>query len=246
MWDRFTEPARLAIYQAQQAAIEEGDPFVGPDHLMLGLIADSKSEASQQLERIGVPPANIRALVSKEAAETKPAVEDLKLTSSGKRCIDRAYDVSRRLHHDWIGPEHLLAGILENAEKQKDHRFREANLTCARVLEDIAHGGGIWPPPPTQTIVPHTPPEAQKSGCAPTSFAMAFALFSVNTTFGSSGLSAFSQMSVMQILCFAAFWFAWQARHSQLGYAALIAIFIAGWTQVTLCVGVYEMLFGHG
>ncbi|MCW3060125.1 MAG: ATP-dependent Clp protease [Capsulimonas sp.] len=206
MWDRFTEPARLAIYQAQQAAIEEGDPFVNADHLILGLIADPKSAASQQLERIGVPPSNICAIVSKEAAETKPAAEELKLTSSGKRCIDRAYDVSRRLHHDWIGPEHLLAGILENAEKWKDHRFREANLTCARVLEDIAHGGGIWPPPPAQTIVPQVPPESQKPGCGPTIFAMSIALFTAKIVFEGIRLLVLSQVDAMYLRCVAIIW----------------------------------------
>jgi ATP-dependent Clp protease ATP-binding subunit ClpA len=61
MFERFTAAARGVVINAQQEARQLGHPYIGTEHLLLGLIHESPSATARLLRPAGVVPATVRA-----------------------------------------------------------------------------------------------------------------------------------------------------------------------------------------
>lgn len=112
-FEKFSEPARKALTASQGEAQRLNHDYIGPEHLLLGLIRDSKNTASKVLTNLGVDLSRVRASVEflLRKAE-KPATIEIGLTDNAKRAIELAIDECRRQKVHFIGTEHLLLGIL--------------------------------------------------------------------------------------------------------------------------------------
>ena len=54
MFERYTEKARRVIFFSRYEAGTLGSPFIGPEHLLLGLIREGEGVGAQVLEKLGV------------------------------------------------------------------------------------------------------------------------------------------------------------------------------------------------
>jgi ATP-dependent Clp protease ATP-binding subunit ClpA len=61
MFERFTAAAREVVINAQQEARRLGHPYIGTEHVLLGLIHDEQSPAARLLRPAGIVPAAVRA-----------------------------------------------------------------------------------------------------------------------------------------------------------------------------------------
>jgi excisionase family DNA binding protein len=117
MWQRFTERARKAVFYAQEEAGKWNQNFVGPEHLLLGLIREDDSFTARILDRIGVSRDQIRSEVQKHLSpSTDGQGKDLMLTPRAKQVIDLAYAEAKRLKNPYVGGEHLLLGLIAEQE----------------------------------------------------------------------------------------------------------------------------------
>ncbi len=113
MWQRFTEEARKVVFHAQEQAQSCGDQFVGPEHLLLGILKERDGSACNLLEKLNVPIDELKSEVFKHMALVKEyRGNDMTLTPRAKRVIDLAYSEARNLKHDYIGAEHLVLGLI--------------------------------------------------------------------------------------------------------------------------------------
>ena len=113
MWQRFTERARKAVFYAQEEAGKWGANFVGPEHLLLGLIREDDNLAGRILDQLGVKPESVRKAVQ---ARLRPGDggmgKDMALTPAAKQVVDGVFNEAKRLGDNYIGTEHLLLGML--------------------------------------------------------------------------------------------------------------------------------------
>src|SRR5579864_3654314 len=117
MWQRFTERARRAVFFAQEEAGRLGEQYVSTEHLLLGLVREHDSVAARVLERMGVSLDHIRSEIERQVTRGDGKLgQDMQLTPRSKRVIDLAYDESRQLSTSYIGTEHLLLGMIREAE----------------------------------------------------------------------------------------------------------------------------------
>ncbi len=116
-WQHFTDKAKRAVFFAQEAAERFGENSVSPEHLLLGLLCEEESVALRVLERLGVPKARAREtvekVVPKGAGRTK---EDITLDPRARKVMDLTYDEMRLMGNQHVGTEHLLLGILREAD----------------------------------------------------------------------------------------------------------------------------------
>ncbi len=125
---KFTNSAQNAIEIANEIAIEFGHNYIGTEHLLYGLTKEQTGVANKVLENQGVTEEavlnEIEELIGRE--ETRQDIRTIGFTPRTKRVIENAFKEAKKLDSDYIGTEHLLIGIM-----------READSIAVRIMLDL-------------------------------------------------------------------------------------------------------------
>ncbi|WDZ83233.1 Clp protease N-terminal domain-containing protein [Micromonospora cathayae] len=113
-FNRFTPRARNVVMAAHNEASAAGNPQIGPEHLVLGLLAEPDAVAAQAIVAQGVTLDAVRQTV---AATLPPAVPDvpslIPYNAEAKKALELTFREALRLGHNYIGTEHILLALLE-------------------------------------------------------------------------------------------------------------------------------------
>ncbi|MBI3213181.1 MAG: ATP-dependent Clp protease ATP-binding subunit [Mycobacterium sp.] len=132
---RFTPRARNVVVAAQNAASAAHNSEIGPEHLLLGLLADSSSLANVLMVKQGVTAEAVRGAVTlPEAGTTRP--ELIPFNGPAKKVLELTFREALRLGHNYIGTEHLLLALLECEDG--DGPLHRVGLDKNRVEADLA------------------------------------------------------------------------------------------------------------
>lgn len=138
MWTKLQESARIAVYYALQAAEPLGATKIEPEHLLLGVLATPDCDAQKVLVNLDQDPEALRERIEEFVVRGKETpVDDLTLSSRGKRCIDLAYQEAQTMGHPHVGAEHLLLGVVLKAEGPLAHLLTERGLVAKAVRGEI-------------------------------------------------------------------------------------------------------------
>jgi ATP-dependent Clp protease ATP-binding subunit ClpC len=112
----FTDDVRKSLSRAREEAGLLGNEYVGPEHILLGLIHVNAGNGARVLERMHVETATLRArvLAIVQSGATHTA-QDLPYTARAKRVLEKAMIGARDLGHDYVGTEHLLLGLAQDS-----------------------------------------------------------------------------------------------------------------------------------
>jgi ATP-dependent Clp protease ATP-binding subunit ClpA len=111
--ERFSDRARRVIEVAQEEARQLDHPYVGTEHLLLGLIVvDGPSQRA--LVAAGAIADACRAKVAETVGPRGSAQPgDPELSQRARRAVDRASRLSLQRRDPELDPEHLLIGVLD-------------------------------------------------------------------------------------------------------------------------------------
>ena len=126
----FTPRAQRAIKLAQQEAERFNHPYVGTEHLLLGLIALGEGVAVSVLESMGVSLEKVRLEVERavgQGPETK-TVGNVPFTPRSKKVLQLAMAEAQALNHSYVGTEHILLGLLHEGEGVAAQVLRNLNI----------------------------------------------------------------------------------------------------------------------
>ena len=122
--NKFTPRAEEALRLSQEAAGELGHGYVGTEHLLLGLIREEEGLAHTVLTEAGLTDDMIVEIIKRSVGVGLPGSNPAQgLTPRAKRVVEIAMEDSMRGGYNYVGTEHLLAGIL-----------REGNNMAVRIL----------------------------------------------------------------------------------------------------------------
>jgi ATP-dependent Clp protease ATP-binding subunit ClpC len=117
MFGRFTERAQKVLILAQDEARRLSYPYVGTEHLLLGLIREGEGIAAKVLQGMGVKLENVRQEVENIIGKGGSAVTgEIGFTPRSKKVLELSFDEARNLGHNYIGTEHLLLGLIREGE----------------------------------------------------------------------------------------------------------------------------------
>ena len=160
----FTPRAQRVIQLAQREADSFNHPYVGTEHLLLGLIALGEGVAVNVLERLGISLESVRLEVERavgQGPETK-TVGNPPFTPRSKKVLQLAIAEAQSLHHTYVGTEHLLLGLLREGEgvaaqvlRNLDVNFDAARSEVMRELDPNFEFDA--PPPPEEEVVEEGP-----------------------------------------------------------------------------------------
>jgi ATP-dependent Clp protease ATP-binding subunit ClpA len=149
-FDRFTEHARKVLALAQEEAHRLAHNRIGPEHLLLGLALEDEGVHARVLSNLGVELTKIRSAVEFITTREGKQVEgEIGLTPPAKKVIELAVDEARRLHHHYVGTEHLLLGLLREGDSVAAGVLESLGLNLEKVRSEVMRvldlGGGETP-----------------------------------------------------------------------------------------------------
>lgn len=77
MFERFSDRARRAVILAQQEALDLKHPYIGSEHILLGLMHEGDSIAADSLESFGISLDRVRDQVVEIVGEKKQLIDDV-------------------------------------------------------------------------------------------------------------------------------------------------------------------------
>ena len=117
MFGRYTEKAEKALAYAQESAIMFGHPYVGTEHLLLGLIKEGTGVAAIVLQSQGVTEQSVIERIEEIIGQGDNVLnQPLGFTPRTKNILELSFKEARKMGKNAIGTEHLLLGILKEGE----------------------------------------------------------------------------------------------------------------------------------
>ena len=133
----FTNRAKKAIDFANELAIELGHKYIGTEHILYGLVKEGSGVASKVLSNQGIEPDMIIDEIVNLVGNEMPITETLGFTPRSKRVIENAFIEARKLGYNYIGTEHILIGILREADSIAARILLELNTNIPRLYNEI-------------------------------------------------------------------------------------------------------------
>ena len=156
MFERFTEPARRAVVDAQEQARDLRHGYIGTEHLLLALLREPSSVARRALDRLGVERDAVRSDVVRLVGEGPPmglGEQDAEVLRSIGIDLD---EVRRRLE------EAFGAGALERRDRVRHGRRRKGR--CETVAGHVPFTGHIPFTPRAKKVLELSLREARQLG----------------------------------------------------------------------------------
>ncbi len=126
MNNRLTNDAKAVLQYAQEAAQKFHHDYVGTEHILLGLVLNTDGIAGLLLNQLGLTPENVTRAIEQHVGWGQDTPSKLRLTPRTKQAMELAVREANRLEQNYVGTEHMLAGILE-----------EGSGMAVQILEDM-------------------------------------------------------------------------------------------------------------
>ncbi len=126
MNNRLTNDAKAVLQYAQEVAQKFHHDYVGTEHILIGLVLNTDGIAGLLLNQLGLTPENVTRAIEQHVGWGQDSPTKLRLTPRTKRAMELAVREANRLEQNYVGTEHMLAGILE-----------EGSGMAVQILEDM-------------------------------------------------------------------------------------------------------------
>ena len=147
MFERFTNQARHVVVLAQEEARRLNHNYIGTEHILLGLLGE-RGIACRVLEGVGMSLDGAREEVKGVVGPGKKTpTGHIPFTPRAKKTLELSLREALQLHHNFIGTEHILLGLIREGDGVAAQVMRNhADLLVIRsaVLD-------LCPPGPVQT-----------------------------------------------------------------------------------------------
>ena len=143
----YTKQAANAVRYAAKKAKEMKHPYIGTEHLLLGLREEFSGVAGQVLAQNGVETEKIMQLMDELIAprEEMPASQKPKESPRLRYILANSEKEAHRLRTAEVGTEHLLLSMIRDVDCVAATIFITLNISLQKLLKDILNASGVDP-----------------------------------------------------------------------------------------------------
>jgi ATP-dependent Clp protease ATP-binding subunit ClpA len=159
MFERFTNQSRRVVVLAQEEARKLDHNYIGTEHILLGLLHESKGAAAQALTAMGVTleagRSQVELIIGRGQSEPSGHIP---FTPRAKKSLELSLREALQLGHNYIGTGHLLLGLMRQGDNMAVRILGNLHVDLAdlrtRVTSEMtehpeqAEEAGIGTPPP--------------------------------------------------------------------------------------------------
>lgn len=134
--NHLTENALASLRHAEVIARGSGSPYVGTEHLLLGILAQDTSLGAKMLDNAGVTLQKAKLALSTDGMRegmvlSKGPSEVAKLT------LRMAYEIAQEFNQDHCGTEHILYSILSQKNARASEMLRNMAVDVEGLISEI-------------------------------------------------------------------------------------------------------------
>ncbi len=146
MFERYTEDARRVIFFARYETQHYGSPYIEPEHLLLGLLRDSRSHANR-LFGLKKQADRFRQQIKQQypSPSTHSIKDDVALSTPAKYVLYYATQEADQLGSEPLDTEHLVLGLLREEKSLAAKLLAETGVELESARKRI--GSGATPEP---------------------------------------------------------------------------------------------------
>jgi hypothetical protein len=138
VFERFTDRARRVVVLSQEEARLLNHNYIGTEHILLGLIHEGEGVAAQALETLHVSLEVARQRVEEIIGHGGPAPSGhIPFTPRAKKVLELALREALQMGHNYIGTEHILLGLIREAQGVGAQVLVQLGATLDRVRQQI-------------------------------------------------------------------------------------------------------------
>lgn len=134
-----TDNARTSLHHATLIAQGYGSPYIGTEHLLLGVMAQGASVGAKILADAGVTldKAQSSLNITPSSANFTSGIMTKSLSETAKLTLKMSWDVAQEFHQDYLGTEHILYSILSQKNARGAVLLRDMNVDISEILAEL-------------------------------------------------------------------------------------------------------------
>jgi hypothetical protein len=129
VYDRLTKAGKAIVDNAYKEAAGFDHPYLGTEHLLLGLLRQKEEPVARILNQLGLTHSRAREMVETIVGyEKSKQPKDIEITGSAILALEYAYEEATAHNANQAGPEHILVGLLRLGTGVAIAIFEKINL----------------------------------------------------------------------------------------------------------------------
>ena len=147
MKNNYSKRLMDVIEYSREEAARLQNSYIGPEHLMLGIIRDGEGKAVQALRELNVDEWDIKRKIEQEIKNTIDAEDavqhDIAISKTTERVLRMSMLESRLFKKKETGTEHLLLAILKEEFNVAAKVLNEVGITYRSIYNYLISGTGL-------------------------------------------------------------------------------------------------------
>ena len=139
MKEKMTGRAKKVLSLASAEAVKLRHPYVGTEHLLLGLLREGTGVAAKVLESLGLDLRAVRTRLEEVVAPGKedPPSPPLPFTPKGSQALELASEYAGGMGHNYVGTEHLLLGLVSQHDGVAAQVLADMGVDGDRIRQQV-------------------------------------------------------------------------------------------------------------
>jgi len=142
IFDYFSQRAQEVLNRATDKAQELKAEYVDTEHLLYGLLED-KEIIPKLFKKLNLDFQELKKAVEKNLTRGSRQVGEPSLSPRAKKALELAFEEAQDLGHHYVGSEHILLGLLAEAEGLASQILANAGLTFEKAKSTIIKQLGL-------------------------------------------------------------------------------------------------------
>ena len=138
-FNKFTPEAKQALIVAQKAAAEMKLPFIGTEHILLGILDQTNALGCTILTGLGITKENVGNILYMRTGHQVADKDVLKngLSELAKQIIENATAMAFKYGHSFVGTEHLLLALVSQKQTAAASVLESLQVPPTKIKEHI-------------------------------------------------------------------------------------------------------------
>lgn len=133
-----TDNARTSLHHATLIAQGYGSPYIGTEHLLLGVMAQGASVGAKILADAGVTLDRAQTALNAVPVSTMVGGMTTKsLSETAKLTLKMSWDIAQEFHQDYLGTEHILYSILTQKNARATVLLRDMDVSIPEIVGEL-------------------------------------------------------------------------------------------------------------